>query len=267
MPSARPAEARYRYEERRPPPALAGYFVCSWCQRIGPGETSHRQRVLPDACIDVVSIAGAAPVVVGPMARASWVALPPGSLTLGLRLQPGTAQALLGMPALELRDLQVPLAELAGPTFGPVSSPDGKACAVAPLALALARRTEGRNPTDPLARAALRWLAARPQGRVRDLARDLDVGERQLHRRLLASVGHGPKQLQRILRLQRALGLGRTCGLQPASVACDAGYADQAHMSREFQALAGGTPVQLLGACWGTAPMSDLFKTSSRGQG
>jgi AraC-like DNA-binding protein len=84
-----------------------------------------------------------------------------------------------------------------------------------------------------------------------------------LQRRLLAAVGHAPKPLQRILRLQRALALGRAAGWDAASLALDAGYADQAHMTREFKALAGSTPARLLGVAWGALPMSDLFKTAA----
>ena len=57
----------------------------------------------------------------------------------------------------------------------------------------------------------------------------------------------GPKTLDRILRLQRFLALGRadpSAGL--ARLAADAGYADQAHLGRDCRALADATPTQLI---------------------
>jgi transcriptional regulator GlxA family with amidase domain len=90
------------------------------------------------------------------------------------------------------------------------------------------------------------------------------VGERRLHRRFEAAIGYGPKTFQRVLRLQRALGLaGR--GTQPrlALIAAAAGYADQAHMSRELRALTGRSPSPLLQGCASTLELSDLFKTAA----
>ena len=65
-------------------------------------------------------------------------------------------------------------------------------------------------------------------------------------RRFLAAVGYGPKMLERVLRLRRFLagGLGGSDGLARAAV--EAGYADQAHLSRECRALTGLTPGELL---------------------
>ncbi|MER7124688.1 helix-turn-helix domain-containing protein, partial [Streptomyces goshikiensis] len=67
------------------------------------------------------------------------------------------------------------------------------------------------------------------------------LGERRLHRLSLDAFGYGPRLLGRVLRLQRALALSRR-GLAQAEVAYAAGYADQAHLTREVRALAGVTP-------------------------
>jgi AraC-like DNA-binding protein len=74
----------------------------------------------------------------------------------------------------------------------------------------------------------------------------LGFSERQLQRRFLTAVGYGPKVLQRVLRLRRfltAAGFGLE-GL--AGAALGAGYADQAHLTRECRALTGLTPRQLV---------------------
>jgi AraC-like DNA-binding protein len=46
-------------------------------------------------------------------------------------------------------------------------------------------------------------------------------------------------------------------------LACGAGYADQAHMCREFRDLAGTTPQSLLTRVGSTLSMSDLFNTKN----
>jgi hypothetical protein len=63
----------------------------------------------------------------------------------------------------------------------------------------------------------------------------------------VAAFGYGPKTLDRVLRLQRFLVLGRAdadAGL--ARLAADAGYADQAHLGHDCRALAGATPGELI---------------------
>lgn len=95
------------------------------------------------------------------------------------------------------------------------------------------------RPPDPLVTRAAALLRA---GRgVAAVAGAVGLGERQLHRRSLDAFGYGPRTLGRILRLQRALALTRR-GLAQAEVAAAAGYADQAHYTREVRALAGTTP-------------------------
>ena len=91
---------------------------------------------------------------------------------------------------------------------------------------------------DPLARAAALGMA-QPGTRVSEL--DLGLSERQLRRRFADAVGYGPKTLARVLRFQRFLELARG-GDDLARLAFAAGYADQAHLTRECGRLAGRTP-------------------------
>ncbi|WIY01561.1 helix-turn-helix domain-containing protein [Amycolatopsis mongoliensis] len=67
------------------------------------------------------------------------------------------------------------------------------------------------------------------------------VSERRLRRRFVQAVGYGPATYLRVSRFQRAVALApRTPGL--AALAAAAGYADQAHLSRDCRALTGLTP-------------------------
>jgi AraC-like DNA-binding protein len=86
-----------------------------------------------------------------------------------------------------------------------------------------------------------------PATPVPALAAAVGLGERQLRRRFDAAVGYGPKMLARVARFRRALALVRA-GEPPAAAAYEAGYADQAHMTREMRALAGRTPAALRAA-------------------
>jgi transcriptional regulator GlxA family with amidase domain len=130
----------------------------------------------------------------------------------------------------------------------------------------LAGRVAEAAPLDSMVAAATLWLARHPEGRIAKLARILDVGERRLRRRFALAVGYGPKTFQRVLRLQQLLALaGRAprSDLSLAALAAEAGYADQAHMSRELRQLTGRSPAALLPESASTLELSDLFKTET----
>jgi transcriptional regulator GlxA family with amidase domain len=83
---------------------------------------------------------------------------------------------------------------------------------------------------------------------VARLALRAGLSERQVHRRCVAAFGYGAKTLDRVLRLQRFLALGRSrpeAGL--AELAAAAGYADQSHLGHDCRSLAGATPAALRG--------------------
>jgi methylphosphotriester-DNA--protein-cysteine methyltransferase len=110
------------------------------------------------------------------------------------------------------------------------------------------------------------WLARHPRGTVDGLCAALGWSPREVRRRFVAASGFGPKVMQRMLRFQRTLFLADG-GLDPADrslsrLACASGYADQAHMSREFRTLAGGTPNDLLGEHFDVT-LRNVFATSS----
>ena len=81
----------------------------------------------------------------------------------------------------------------------------------------------------------------------------LSISERQLRRRCRAAVGVGPKELHRILRfqvfiarVQASIAEQGAAGVDLARWAVEAGYHDQAHLSRECRRLLGATPGEFL---------------------
>lgn len=241
------------YEERRPP-SVAAHLACLW---VDDGAAAS---VLPDGCVDVVLSAGRLEVA-GPATVAVEVAATPGQPRCGVRFRTGLAGAALGVPADQLRDLTVPLAELWGAAGRRLS---GRVANAPTIEMALDRLTAGLArpyaPLDPGVRHAALLTTARPLARV---AGELGYSERQLRRRIERAVGYGPRTLTRILRLQRFLRLA-TADSQGslARLAVDAGYADHAHLDRESRRLTGRTPSALLraGATAAGEPVSETFK-------
>jgi transcriptional regulator GlxA family with amidase domain len=118
----------------------------------------------------------------------------------------------------------------------------GGSASADPAALvdALRERLAAAAP-DPRVMTAARRLAHAPATPVPALAAAVGLGERHLRRRFLDAVGYGPKTFARVARFRFALALLHA-GEPPAGVAAAAGFADQAHLTRELGALAGRTP-------------------------
>ena len=234
---------------RHSPAESAG---CVWVSRPRVGIDN---RVVPDACMDIIWD-GARIFVAGPDTGPVPVEVADGMAFAGVRFRPGRAPAFLGHPASELLDQRVDLADLWGEAVAArlvdeLAEADGPEAAADLLDRAVAGRAHMAETPDLMVDALVDLLRSQPasMGAVHTASTALSVGERRLHRRCCTAVGYGPKTLERVLRFQRALHLaGQTGSL--ALLAARAGYADQAHLTRESRRLGGTTP-------------SDLFKTAS----
>jgi AraC-like DNA-binding protein len=223
------------YRELPPPPELAHLVRCLWIHELEGGANP----ILPDGCADLVVADGAA-MIAGPDTGPVPVRHAPGAVVAGVRFHPGAAAAALGVPVDELRDRRVPLGALWGDTVAAALGERGTGDPAA-LARALLGRLRQVEAPDARVRAAARQLSRAPGTPLPALADAVDLGERQLRRRFAAAVGYGPKTFARVIRFRAALGLVRG-GAALAEAALAAGYADQAHMTREMRALAGATP-------------------------
>ncbi|GAA2860844.1 helix-turn-helix transcriptional regulator [Streptosporangium fragile] len=233
------------YREWAPDPRMAGRVACVWANEAVSVAT---QLVVPDGCVDLIW-GPAGPHVAGPDTGPQPVLMTPGDRYIGIRFRPGGVGGVFGVPVESLRDLRVPLDELGGlPELTRLSEQTGAAeppeVIAGEIQRALAVRLRTTSPPDPAAPVIATALRA---GRsVREVARELGLGERQLRRRSIRAFGYGPKTLQRVVRFQRALRLARR-GVAAAEVALASGYADQAHMANEVRRLAGVPLGRLVG--------------------
>ncbi|WP_436790283.1 helix-turn-helix domain-containing protein [Yinghuangia sp. YIM S10712] len=226
------------YEERVS--VVAGAVV--WHKRTGELRPAQ-SRVLPDGCMDLIWMHGDL-VVAGPDTVAHVVGGEPSAHT-GIRFAPGLGPAVFGVPAVELRDRRVPLADV-WPAREARAWVEhiGESADPGPVLEHIAARRLRETAPDPVAQAVAAGLA-RGAG-VAALADQVGFSGRQLHRRSVAAFGYGAKTLGRVLRLGRALELAR--GGEPfADVAARAGYADQSHLAREVRSLTGVPLTALVG--------------------
>lgn len=161
------------------------------------------------------------------------------------------ARAIFGMPAAELAGELVTLPDVA-PALRhlPEALADKPERGVQTVRNALVDTLARRG--EPAARAEVgRALARLTRGaRVADVASDVGYSRRRLQDLVRAECGLTPKDFQRVARFARArqnLALAARAGrVSIGAVAAHSGYADHAHMTREWVALGGCTPTTWL---------------------
>jgi AraC-like DNA-binding protein len=244
------------YVERPPLPGLAGVVRTVWIQRTGAAP--YLQRHLPTGGVEIHFFNGGPPQLIGPLTGPEVELIAPHTTIVGVRFHPGTAPPLpaglddLVDQRLSLADLWRSSGDRLAEAMAQAGTPER---ALVILQTHLRHEYRRAAGPDPLVGAAVKGLMPWRPVSIDTLASHLALSPSQLRRRCLQAVGVSPKVLQRTLRFQGFLALaqagatatGRRGADGTAGLAIDAGYADQAHLSRECLRLTGLTPSQLLG--------------------
>lgn len=276
-----------QYVPARPHPALAGLVVGYGGYRESSATPLRRRQAPTGGC---AMILGLGPPLrlhgpAGPLVPTSFLAGLHDSAVVtefvgeqcGLQvdLTPLGVFTLLGRPTSELTNRTPQLDELGVPALHGLPErlrhdPDWASRFARVDATLLALLDASRVRPDP--EVAWAWgRLVRTSGAVgvADLAAGTGWSGRHLLTRFRAQVGLAPKAAGRVLRFRRAAGMlvptlaaggpGARGDATIADVAADCGYADHAHLDREFRTLAGCTPTEYV-AGWGRVPIR-----SSRG--
>ncbi len=281
-----PGPTEQEYVPGRPHRALAGLVLGYQGYREFSAAPLRRRQPPVGSCALILSL--------GPPIRLSGPAGPtvPASFLAGMHdaaviteftgaqhgvqvdLTPLGTWTLLGRSMPELTNLVPALDELAHPVLAGLperlaAEPDWPRRFARLDAALLAALDAARRRPDPEVAWAWRELRRTAGGvGVARLAEATGWSRRHLLTRFTAQVGLGPKTAARVLRFRRAARLfvpeaadgGPVAPVRRsiAEVAADCGYADQAHLAREFRDLAGCPPSAYV-AQWTAA--SDPFKS------
>jgi AraC-like DNA-binding protein len=112
----------------------------------------------------------------------------------------------------------------------------------------LARAMSGPRPSPEVSRAWLLLVRSRGTSTIREIAGEVGWSHKHLITRFRQQVGVAPQLAARLLRLSvvwRHLDGERQSWVR---VAAECGYADQAHLIREFRRFTGTTPGALVTA-------------------
>jgi AraC-like DNA-binding protein len=210
--------------------------------------------VVPDGCVDILWT-GESLCVAGPDTHPILEQAPPGCRVVGVRFRPGAAYPWLGAPLSEILNARVPLAEFWKRDASELADRAFRASHPSAVVTVLQRALLGRLATIGPADHQIAFLRTNAltkhhdskAGGLKELSRCIGISERTLRRRCVDTFGYGFKTLQRILRFQRLFRLvALTTRPDLADLATEAGFADQAHMSREVRRLCSATPAELV---------------------
>ena len=251
----------FEHVEGSPSPALAGAVRRYAGYRGGSVEPLRRREPAQDAVALILNF-GPTLAVSGPGFPAvdadsflaplfdTYAITETGTASYGLQvdLTPLGAHMLLGVPMRDLSELIVPFEDVLGREAPLLVErlflAAGWAARFRLLDDFIAHRLAQARPPSPDVIWAWRRLCA-TSGRlpVGSLAQELGCSRRHLVARFREQIGPAPKTAARILRFRNTTKLlGDDDGSRLAEIAQRGGYYDQAHLNRDFRAMAGTTP-------------------------
>lgn len=230
------------YSERR-----SAMVPATVWQRSGPVAPAE---ILPDGCMDLIWT-GTGLLVAGPD-TGPVIAVGTRDM-VALRFDPGVAPLVIDSAAANLVNGRIDFGDVGGGSVARrlAERLDAATDPASELEIFAAGRLR-QNPPPRWLRPATALLSA---GRsVAQVADEIGASPRQLQRWSRHHYGYGAKSLQRILRVNAAMARLRV-GRAATDTAHDCGYADYAHMFRDFRAVTGRAPTDFTpapddGAFW-----------------
>jgi len=244
--------SRFEYSECEVDSALSPWLLSYWSFRLhGEPSASAPFTVWPDGCLTLafipVSTPGPRVLATGPRVTAMQPPLRANSFLVGFRLWPDAIANVTQLPARSLRDAVGPastelverFASIATALEGLRSLNEAKPV----LDRALTPMTAQWDSPDAAVRRAVRYIVAqRGEVEMSAVAAEAGLSLRQLQRRFLARTALTMREWARVRRLRESLAL-KLRGVEGwSTVAASSGFADHAHLTREFVALTGLAP-------------------------
>jgi AraC-like DNA-binding protein len=225
-------------------PFVEHYWTVAW----DLGKPLMRET-LPHPVVHIVFENGTAKIA-GPTTRRFTTTLFGAGRVFGIKFHPGGFRPFVTQPISSLADRTVELStvfEDAAQDFAmqALSHRDHQAT-IAVLEAFLRSRGPRNDATAVLmARIAARMAEDRQIKRIEQVAQEFSIGLRTLQRQFRDYVGVHPKWVIQRYRLHEALArIDAGMATDWTALALDLGYADQAHLIRDFKKIIGRTPTE-----------------------
>jgi AraC-like DNA-binding protein len=255
----------HRYRELLPARPLQPYVECYW-EATSEGATGFEpiELLVPDLRVELIVNAGEPYAwsadaqsepknsprfgCIGMRGRALAIQQPGRLKHFAVRFRPGGLSAFTRVPLSQLTQVVSEVDALWGRHSAELEQRILDATTSSERVLAADRFLLSRLPrlqerSELSRRCATALVNSGGLAPIAEVARQHRIGYKQLERAFARDVGLSPKHFAKIARLQRTLEIAvRNPDISLTLLACEVGYADQAHMTREFAALIGRSP-------------------------
>jgi AraC-like DNA-binding protein len=244
------ASTRFQLSRHQPSAALRPFIDFHWIVRWDLiAQQPHEQKILPHPNVNL-AFEESGSAVFGVDRKLFTRRIAGRGKALGVRFTPGGFRPFWNAPVSRLTDRTIPAAEVFGDAAAAaqeaiMNAPDDAAM-VAHAEEFLTRVLPERDPAAESVAEMVPLISADPSlARVDQLAAASDLSVRGLQRLFAEYVGVGPKWVMRRARLHEAAERAdRGAVVGWAELAADLGYADQAHLTREFTEMIGVPPAR-----------------------
>lgn len=252
----RPQDAAAHIDLRRypAPPDLGRYVERFWAVHWDLDEP-YEVELIPHPCVNVTFLPVLGGEVHGVGTRTSKHPLSGRGQVFGVKFRPGGFAAYRHVSAAAFTDRSTPMREVFGASADELAeavlaTPDDGRRTDLVAAYLRQRLTVDDTTYQQVLRAIAAMLDDRTITRVDQAAERCGMSPRTLQRLFRRYVGVGPKWVIRRYRMHDgAERLASGTVDDPAALAVELGWFDQAHFTRDFSALIGVSPVEYAQAC------------------
>ncbi len=238
-----------RFGRLEPAPDLAafvaGYWFAQWDLR---GQAPYRQLTVPYPQVHLSFGYEPVPVVRGATQTHVVRVLSEAGRVFGVAFRPGCFRPFLGRPVSTITGRSLPACRVFGPNVPgtAMAEADDELELVTVVERSLREHRPDVDPAADLATAAVQRVIEDPGlHRVDTLADRVHLSVRQLQRLFSDHVGISPKRVIRRYRLREvSQRLDEGAAVNWGRLAAELGYADQAHLTRDFAAVFGEPPTR-----------------------
>jgi AraC-like DNA-binding protein len=223
-------------------PVVARYWMATWDLR---GQPPYRQLIVPFPNVQLSFRDEDEPLVHGVSHGYVVRTLAGRGRVFGVAFRPGCFRVFLGRPLSTITDRSLPASAVFGPAVPRLIGDDMDTLVAVVEEFLADRRSEPDPDADAAADIVARIAASPALTRVDVVAAGAGMSVRQLQRLFAEHVGVPPKWVIRRYRLREVtdrLDAGGT--VDWAGLAAELGYADQAHLTRDFTAMVGEPPTR-----------------------
>lgn len=251
------------YKEYEVPDSLRDFIKCFWSLDAGMTEKEERQRIVPDGCMELIvhygdlykqyqldgsSILQTRSFVFGQITTPLEIAATGITGMVAARFQPDGFIPFSAYPIKLMENTAVPVNLLfGGDAFqleAAVINAKQNEKRILILSRFLSHKLREGDTVDRVIKMSLDTLMqSNGHINIEKLSDKMKINRRQLERKFSSAIGLSPKQLSKVIRLQKTLKMltqNNTGNL--TDIAYENGYFDQAHFIKDFKEFTGVSP-------------------------